>query len=307
MKKITALLPLYLLILITSCGKGQAPPEDMVKISIYNTIGTVKIISVSSDSAAKSGQALIMGDTLVTGSASLADISYGNRGIIRISENSELRIDSIALMESGNTDLDLKTGRIHGVLKKLGNTGVEIKTPTIVASVRGTTFSIASDRKKSRVSVAKGKIEVKPVNRGKVIAGTVVLVKEKQSIEIDKDTTEKIAAGGEPKLAAVAIKREEIIEIKDALKDMKPELIKGLDEEVKKEIEENKKIDVSVKKPCPPRISEAELLKKKEEELALKAAEDERIRKETEERERIEKLKRLEQEKRDKVSNIPTL
>jgi len=307
MKKITALLPMFFLVLIISCGKGQAPPEDMVKISIYNTIGTVTIKTGSGESDAKSGQALTMGDTLVTGNASLADISYGKRGIIRISENGELRIDNIALMESGNTDLDLKTGRIQGVLKKLGNTGVGIKTPTIVASVRGTTFSIAADSKKSRVSVAKGKIEVNPVHRGTVIKTEAVFVEEKQSIEIDLDTAEKIAEGKKPKLAAVPIKREEIIEIKDALKDMKPELIKGLDEEVKKEIEENKKIDVSVKKPCPPRISEAELLKKKEEELALKAAEDERIRKETEERERIEKLKRLEQEKKDKVSNIPTL
>jgi hypothetical protein len=73
------------------------------------------------------------------------------QNVIRIMASTELAVDKLTYSETGaestsDTELDLKSGKIFGNVKKISAMSkYEIKTPAGVAGVRGTSFSIGSD------------------------------------------------------------------------------------------------------------------------------------------------------------------
>lgn len=72
------------------------------------------------------------------------------QNFIRVWENSVLAIDKLAVASTGSdvvseTQLDLKTGRVFGAVKKLSAASkYEVKIPNGVAGVRGTIYTISS-------------------------------------------------------------------------------------------------------------------------------------------------------------------
>jgi hypothetical protein len=73
------------------------------------------------------------------------------QNVIRIMAGTELAVDKLTFSDTGaettsDTELDLKSGKIFGNVKKISAMSkYEIKTPTGVAGIRGTSFAMGSD------------------------------------------------------------------------------------------------------------------------------------------------------------------
>lgn len=86
--------------------------------------------------------------------ASAAVSSYqpsAQQNVVRLWENTALGIDKLTSQQTGaevvtDTQLDLKVGRITGVVKKMSAASkYEVKLPNGVAGIRGTTFDISAE------------------------------------------------------------------------------------------------------------------------------------------------------------------
>jgi hypothetical protein len=128
------------------------------------------------------GQELLPGSTVRTANDSSVVLFLDQNGpLVNLTENTTLGIDKLTFEPTGvdtivDTQLDLKSGRVLGVVRRLSTTSkYEIKTPTGVAGIRGTEYSIS----------ATGQVYV--------ISGSVVVV----SVRADGSVLTQVVNAGE--------------------------------------------------------------------------------------------------------------
>ena len=106
------------------------------------------------------------GDIITTGSGSVVEFEVAGHMRMRIRENSRILLNAMHVNSDGNLDMrgDLNRGQVMLSLKKLSkNDSAYIQTPTSVAGVRGTTFSVSVDPQKNvTVKVLEGKVRLSP-------------------------------------------------------------------------------------------------------------------------------------------------
>jgi hypothetical protein len=126
---------LVLLIVFTTVVFAGDPPVAV----IMKTISDVKYKKTNTDwNGAKVGIPLSTNDEIKTGGKSLALIKFTDNSIIRVRENSSLKIyaDKNKGDLSKNTYID--KGKVGFQVTKQGNDEFKFTTPTMVASIRGT-------------------------------------------------------------------------------------------------------------------------------------------------------------------------
>ena len=99
----------------------------------------------------KVGQTLKPGSSIRTANESQVDLFMDQNGpVVRLVENTTLGIDKLNYEATGidtiiETQLDLKSGRVLGIVKKMAhNSKYEIKTPNGVAGIRGTEYDVSA-------------------------------------------------------------------------------------------------------------------------------------------------------------------
>src|SRR5438552_5109721 len=99
----------------------------------------------------KPGHVLKPGANIRTANESQVDLFLDQNGpMVRLVENTTLGIDKLNFEATGietviETQLDLKSGRILGIVKKMAhNSKYEIKTPNGVAGIRGTEYDVSA-------------------------------------------------------------------------------------------------------------------------------------------------------------------
>lgn len=316
-------------IIITACKK-EAPDAVQVEkplfiFTVQSVIGDVKIIKASGDKKAAAGDIIALSDTIITGSKSIADMTYGSSGIIRISENSKVAIEAIAGGPSSGSMLNLDRGRLFLTLGKLQNTGFKVRTPTIVVSVRGTSFIVSADVVRgARLAVMKGRVTVTPVKKGEAIEGKEISVGAGQKVDyLSPADVDRILSGGR----AVAVKpmtEAEIKEVQGEAIDIRIDEIRGIDEEIRAEvtkdvIEADPKTLMKQAADASGGISSGTPVKKRDNTLnrrnpdAEKQAAEQRSLDDAKKKQEEELLKKAEEEnqraraRKEKASNIPTL
>jgi len=148
MRKITIL---FTIIFFISCGKGGE-----IKTVITAFSGQVK---VNSNSVSNTGIIIKPGDTIETGDRSFCDIKINEKNILRIKDNSRLVLHVTAT----DSFLKLEKGWLAGVTRaKFTSEGkYKIKTPTVAAAVRGTSFCVkVEDEKNTYFCVCNGTINL---------------------------------------------------------------------------------------------------------------------------------------------------
>jgi FecR protein len=112
----------------------------------------------------KVGQTLAPGTSLRTATDSQVDLFLGENGpLVRLTADTTMAIDKLNFDATGmdtviETQLDLKSGRILGVVKKMAaSSKYEVKTPNGVAGIRGTTYDISAT---TRAAVGEGSLVV---------------------------------------------------------------------------------------------------------------------------------------------------
>ena len=126
----------------------------------------------------KVGQVLKPGSTVRTANDSQVDLFMDQNGpIVRLVENTTLGIDKLNFEATGidtiiETQLDLKSGRILGIVTKMAaDSKYEIKTPNGVAGVRGTEYDVSAT---SVVRVVSGSLVVVYVKSDGTVVTQVV-------------------------------------------------------------------------------------------------------------------------------------
>ncbi len=176
------------LFLIPRAEGGQAAYQVQV------VVGDVNIVTGGSTKAATEGQALVGGDTVITGRNSMADIAWGDRGLVRVNEKTRITVASLA-KKNDDPDMDMNTGSIMVMLSKLvRDESFQVKTPTQVASVRGTSFQITADNDASRVDVLTGVIIIHPVRDGNIYREFAESVSEERSVSMNRSMVRDIIA-----------------------------------------------------------------------------------------------------------------
>lgn len=82
------------------------------------------------------GMELSDGDIVETGPDGLAVIDLGNYGVLKITENTTLKLETTGR----NTHLDLQSGSLFTKVAKLTTDSFNVQTDSVVAGIRGTEF-----------------------------------------------------------------------------------------------------------------------------------------------------------------------
>ncbi len=163
MKKVSGLIKLITVIAVMisqlQCGTKETVKNE-VKGYILFLIGGMEVVRAgNSISNLKHGDVICDGDILKTGDKSQVTIQIGDRGCIRISQNTEVKI--VKLYMKKETEIFLEKGEvISKVLRLLKDEKYSISTRAIKAAVRGTTFSVSSSNNEEYVAVLKGQVQV---------------------------------------------------------------------------------------------------------------------------------------------------
>ena len=138
--------------------KGSARYQGADKVFHDIKVGTVLKSGHLIQTAAGSYVDLMMvgGTDNLTAPRAVAGAGAGytpkaEQDMIRVFEDTVLALDKLTVMNTGadqvtDTQLDLRSGKIFGSVKKLSPTShYEIKLPNGVAGIRGTTYTISAD------------------------------------------------------------------------------------------------------------------------------------------------------------------
>lgn len=119
------------------------------------------------------GDRVSVGDTVVTRQGS-ATIELADNSVIRVSPGSRLRFNRLTRYGNGgmvDTRARLEDGEVSTRVKPVmdGDTRFEIETPSALAAVRGTAFTLQTDRGGSRLQVTEGSVDFGPPGRSRRI------------------------------------------------------------------------------------------------------------------------------------------
>lgn len=312
----------FSLVFFAACGKKKEEPKTF---SVSSFLGEVKIVSGGKEAPASIGAALLPGDDVITGKNSIADILFMNDGIVRVSPDTTLKIDSLEKKDAGQ--VSLSNGTVFVTMSKLSkNKDFAVKTNTAVAAVRGTAFRVAIQNGVTDVAVVTGKMLVSPVVNGAAVEQAAVVVDEKKAVKLDEKIAEAASAGSAP-LATRELPKEETEAIIKEVQVIAPLAAPvtaepGLREELTAALAPAPAADEALKAENGKKAAEAKAAEEKarQEKLAaeLKAQKDkadaERAAAEAAERERVlaekkakEEAARKQKEKEDRVQNVPSI
>ncbi|PKL36183.1 MAG: hypothetical protein CVV44_18370 [Spirochaetae bacterium HGW-Spirochaetae-1] len=208
MKRTIALISIALLTGFFSCSKEQVDEYAMITFMLGDVL--------KNNIAVEIGSLIKEKDIIVTGADSFCDVRIGG-SIIRIKEKSNATISN--LMRKGDmedTTVGLGVGKMLCKPKKLlKSEKFIVKTPTAVAAVRGTTFTIEADAMKTtRIKVFNGKVKVArrikqlEESMDRVLEAAPAIEKERKIVITEKEVT-KAEAAVEKILAAETAKAPE--------------------------------------------------------------------------------------------------
>ena len=174
-------------------------------------------------------------DTIRTGKDGIVDIQIVDGVIIRIKQNSELKLSEILIEDNGNiikTKLDLKSGKVFTkTTKKLnGESSFVIATPTFVAGVRGTEFIVEESGGKEQTLVSDGAVNIEKLDEnGKPTGKEMVIEKGKKGL-IEKDSVQSQDLSPD-ELAELKEDSQTISSLTEDAKNRIQEIIRGVDDQ----------------------------------------------------------------------------
>ncbi len=212
--------------------------SGQVQYRVEAVAGDVTIASGGAVRPAEVDRALAGGDVIITGKNSMADISWGDRCLVRIEEKTKVALSALA-KKADDPDLDLNAGSIMVMLSNLvrGET-YRVKTHTQVASVRGTSFRVSADDDLSRVDVLTGTILVNPVQAGIVFREIEEAVTEDHSVSMNRSLVRALLAR-RGKIAVLMLQKRDLDGLADRFDSMqKSRGFKRLNARIRNEIGE---------------------------------------------------------------------
>ena len=188
-------------LIVSGCAKEK---KDSSPITVIHTIGRVSLNAPGNELMPNT--TVQIGDKIITGEKSMATLLVSGNSAVRVYENSEFVITGKETGESGaitGGEFGIDRGKAMFVIEKLAkDSEILVRTPTAVASVRGTSFVVAVNKKKNgvargttEVTVLSGSVRVetsgKPQDSRTLEDGEMVVVSGDEPIEEKKNIPEK--------------------------------------------------------------------------------------------------------------------
>ncbi len=145
--------------LVTMPATSPVSPDRAVVVFAMGEV--TRTGAGGASSPLKARDPLERGDRITTGEGSTAVLQAGESIMVRLLPGSDCTIDT--LLESMNTQVSIASGMALARVEKLAKGGsFSVKAPTVVASVRGTAFSVTAGSVDT-VVVTEGEVAVKMV------------------------------------------------------------------------------------------------------------------------------------------------
>ena len=126
--------------------------EGVPPIRVDIVQGSVEIQSSGTDAwkSLTASANIAVGDRLRTNTTGKAEIHWGDRGITRVDPNTELQIESLpeaGALTNASIKMHLASGKVWNRMYKLLDvqSDIQVRTDTVVATVRGTAFGVGAD------------------------------------------------------------------------------------------------------------------------------------------------------------------
>ncbi len=200
-----------LVVLLAACT-----PETQKKArKAYGVVTFVKGKVTINDVKARIGSKVTQNDTIVSGANSTAVVQFQKNALMVIKAKTTVNLQAIA-KKNNKTALNViqqKGSTFHKIIK--GKADYSVTTPTAVAGVRGTSFNVYVTKKKSKISLLHGRVEVANKKGQKVtlVDKHTTTVTKKQVIKkpkpISKLSQKKMAALDTVKFAEIKEEKED--------------------------------------------------------------------------------------------------
>jgi FecR-like protein len=155
--------------------------------------GDVKIKRSGKSISVNIKDILNSGDIIITGKRSSIVIKYDDQSKITINSNSKAKVGNLKI--KGSSNISIFSGSLSGKYSKLRKGSRKIYSPTTVAAIRGTEFTIGVSRSgKTNINLSEGKLDINnPYGRSKLNSGENASIKiadkpkiQKGDIEVEK-------------------------------------------------------------------------------------------------------------------------
>ena len=175
---------------------GSSGGNNAASVAVISKI--VKDVEVQKNKKwekGKIGQTLESGDEIKTGKKSLVVVRFLDNSLLRVQENSTLKIYADKLKKDMSKNTHLESGQLGFKVTKQEDEDFKFTTPTMVASIRGTEglVEVRNDGS-SLLACETGMVEVEASvgskQSGNVTAGKYVLITESGDVEIKDNTPE---------------------------------------------------------------------------------------------------------------------
>ena len=142
---------------------GAGPSGEVVAV-VLSASGSVSVSAGDgSERPAGAGEGLHVGETIQTGPDSRVELAIKRGSVVRIMADSHFSVEhSVAVGETGReTQTYLERGRLYAVVERTeAESSFDVRTPTAIAGVRGTSFRVSVGQDTTEVYVVRGSVEV---------------------------------------------------------------------------------------------------------------------------------------------------
>ncbi|MGQ9806117.1 MAG: FecR family protein [Chlorobiales bacterium] len=160
-----------------SSESNRTPVADVAIV-----IKTIKDVQAKSGNAAfkpaQRGQNLNSGDAIKTGEKSSSILRFVDGSVIRIQENSEIKVRGEKADGKMEKTIDINLGKLGFNVKQKPGEQFRFTSPTSVASIKGTNGAYSSDNEGSSLTIVEGKgeFETKDGKKFEVNSGETAFV-----------------------------------------------------------------------------------------------------------------------------------
>lgn len=174
-------------------------------------------------------------DTIITGKDGIVDIQLMDGIVIRVKQNTKLRLQDIIVGDNSNTikaKMKLESGKVFAKTdKKLAaDSSFSISTPTFVAGIRGTEFIVEDSDGKDQTLVSDGAVNIETLDENGNPTGKESTIEKGHKGIISKDAIQNADLTAE-ELAELREDSQSISSITEDARQRMQEIIQTLDDQ----------------------------------------------------------------------------
>ncbi|KAB2907659.1 MAG: FecR domain-containing protein [Ignavibacteriales bacterium] len=138
-------------------GATEMPPAPAAVVTKVVNSAQYKPAS-GSWTTLKVGQALSTNDMVKTSGKALIVLKFTDNSVLKVRENSQVTISVTKNGKNVSKTVDIGKGTVNASVTKQDQQDFKVKSPTLVASVRGTEFLFGYDNDTTNVYLMEGKL-----------------------------------------------------------------------------------------------------------------------------------------------------